>query len=101
MLTIHQIVQNHIARTAALVFDPIKMAAESDRTFRRMALRMKEDPALGVFTTHYAQALAQTLRVVPEGLHASAIQSLLLQVVTEWEDVNREFEAQLKTASTA
>jgi hypothetical protein len=37
MRTIHQIVQQHIDRTAAHVFDPLEMAAEFEQMLPRMA----------------------------------------------------------------
>jgi hypothetical protein len=48
------------------------------RLLTRLTHRMHEDPALAVFTSHFAQALSGALKVPPEGLHADAIQSLLL-----------------------
>jgi hypothetical protein len=40
MRTIHQIVQQNIAHTAALVFDPLEMAAESEQMLPPMATRI-------------------------------------------------------------
>jgi len=41
MRTIHQIVHQNIARTAALVFDPLKMAAEPQEMFTQMVTRIR------------------------------------------------------------
>jgi hypothetical protein len=81
MKTLNQIVADKIARSAALVHD-----------------RMQNDPSLAMFTAHFAQALAGTLKVLPEAIHAAAIQSLLMQTVVEWEDVALEYDGQLKPA---
>ena len=96
--TINQIVSQHIAHSAPLVHDPIRMSAESNRMMIRLSNRMQNDPSLSAFTAHFAGALAGTLKMIPEHLHGQAIQSLLLQTIVEWEDVALEYDAQLKPA---
>jgi hypothetical protein len=96
--TIHQLVQEKIAHSAALATDPARFNMESNRLMIRLSNRMQNDPSLTALTAHFAQALAATLLVLPPNLHAQAIQSLLMQTVVEWEDVHAEFGAQLKPA---
>ena len=55
--TIHAIVQEHIAHSAALVNDPMRMSFESNRLRMRLSNRMYSDPSLAAFTPHFAQAL--------------------------------------------
>jgi hypothetical protein len=98
MRTIHQIVQDHIARSAALVNDSMQMSVESNRLMMRLSNRMHSDPSLAAFTAHFAGALTMSLKILPETLHQNAIQSLLLQAIVDWEDVHTEFGAQLKPA---
>lgn len=94
---IHQIVQEQIGRSAALATDPARFNVESNRLMIRLSNRMQNDPSLIALTAHFAQALAATLLVLPPNFHGQAIQSLLMQTVVEWEDVNIAYEAQLKS----
>jgi hypothetical protein len=98
MRTIFQIVQEKIAHSAALANDPARFNTESNRLMIQLSNRMQNDPSLTALTGHFSQALAATLVVLPPNLHAQAIQSLLMQMVVEWEDVHAEFGAQLKPA---
>jgi hypothetical protein len=98
MRTLHQIVQEKIAHSAALANDPTRFNMESNRLMIRLSNRMQNDPSLAALTAHFAQALAATLLVLPPNLHGQAIQSLLMQTVVEREDVHAEFGAQLKPA---
>lgn len=92
-----QIVQEHITRSATLVNNTEQMMAEAHRAEQRMQLRFKSDPSLLTFVEHNAAALVNILQVMPPPMHPIVTKSLMAQVIAEWEDINREFEAQLKT----
>lgn len=100
MKTMLQIVQEHIARSAGLVNNTEQMMAEAHRAEQRMQLRFKSDPSLLTFVEHNAAALVNILQIMPPPMHPIVTKSLMAQVIAEWEDINREFENQLKTTPT-
>lgn len=97
MKTMYQIVQEHVAKTTTLINNPERMMAEAQRAEQRMQLRFKSDPSLHTFIEHNAAALVNILQMLPPPMHPMVTKSLMAQVIAEWEDINREFEAQLKT----
>jgi hypothetical protein len=58
----------------------------------------EQDPALVMLTEHYAKALMQVLPMIPPEMKTSTAQSVIVQVIQDWEDIHREFEDQLKPA---
>jgi hypothetical protein len=99
MQTIHQLVQAHIARSAALVNDPLAFSQETERMIGRIAERLRQDPSIELYAQHMAGALQNSLRAVPQGLHASIMHSLILQALIEWEDINIAFNKSLAPAA--
>ncbi|HEV3219563.1 MAG TPA: hypothetical protein VGZ48_07310 [Candidatus Acidoferrales bacterium] len=93
-----QLVTEHVQKTGMVISDPAKLSAEAHASFHRMQARLQADPALGVFTKHYSEALAQVIPLFLPQNQPMLIQSLIVQIVSEWEDINREFEGQLKVA---
>jgi hypothetical protein len=55
--TIHQLVQEHIARSAALVTNPLSFSQESGRMIGRIAERLRQDPSIELYAQHMAGAL--------------------------------------------
>ena len=51
-----------------------------------------------MLTEHYAKALMQVLPMIPPEMKTSTAQSVIVQVIQDWEDIHREFEDQLKPA---
>jgi len=101
MKTIQQLVQEHLAKSASLARDPAKMQLDSQAIVTRMQARMMHDPAVVSFSNHYGKALDEALKLLPPTMWPAAIQSLLLQVLIEWEDVNIAYDSQFKSAPTA
>jgi hypothetical protein len=95
MKTLLEITKEHIAKNAALANNPELLVSEAHLAELRMQERFKADPSLLTFVEHYAGALLSVLKIIPPDLHPHLTKSLLAQVVAEWEDVNREWEAQL------
>jgi hypothetical protein len=96
MKTMYQIVQEHVARSAGLLNNPKQMMADAQRAEQRMQLRFKSDPSLLTFVEHYSGALVNVLQMLPPPMHLLVTKSLMAQVIAEWEDINREYEQQLK-----
>jgi hypothetical protein len=101
MKTILQLVQEHIAKQAALVADPTKLNLNAHEALLRMQRRYEQDPALVILTEHYAKALMTVLPMIPPEMKASTAQSVIVQVIQDWEDVHREFSEQLKESPNA
>jgi len=99
--TIAQITQEHLAKTAASIRDPAQFNLQSQAIMTRMQSRMMHDPAVVSFSNHYGKALDEALKLLPPTMWPAAIQSLLLQVLIEWEDVHEEFNSQLKVTPNA
>lgn len=55
--TILQLVQEHIAKQAALVADPTRLNLTAHEALERMQRRYQQDPAIVLLTEHYAKAL--------------------------------------------
>jgi hypothetical protein len=58
----------------------------------RMQSRMMHGPAVVSFSNHYGKALDEALKLLAPTMWPAAIQSLLLQVLIEWEGVNLAYE---------
>jgi hypothetical protein len=99
MKTIHQLVTQHISRSAALVNDPLLMSQESERMIARIAERLRQDPSIELYAQHMAGALQGSLLAVPQGLHSVLMHSLILQALIEWEDIHIAFDKQLTPAA--
>ena len=99
MKTVLQIVQEHIAGSAALVNDPLTFSQESEHMIGRIAERLRQDPSIDLYAQHMAGALQNSLCAVPQGLHSTIMHSLLLQSLIEWEDINIAFNKQLAPAT--
>jgi len=96
MKTILQFVQEHIAKQAALVADPTKLNLNAHEALERMQRRYLLDPALVMLTEHYAKALMQVLPMIPPEMKTATAQSVIVQVIQDWEDLHFEFDQQLK-----
>lgn len=64
-----------------------------------MQCRFEQHPPLVLLTTHYAKALIAVLPMLPPQTHTSTIQSVMAQVIQDWEDIHRKFDDQLKPAA--
>jgi len=95
MRTLQEIVRERIARTASLMGDMDAMMREAHNAEQRMARRTGDDPSLDLFVTHYADGIAAALKAIPAPMHNTVLKSMLMQIVTEWEDVHQEFSNQL------
>jgi len=93
--TILQIVQDTIAKQAALAGDPVNYQANAHAALERLQRRYAEDPALVLLTNHYAKALMTVLPMLPPEMKTSTMQSVMAQVIQDWEDVHLEYEQQL------
>ena len=91
-----EICQEHVARNAALVNNPEQMIAEAHQAELRMQLRFKADPSLLTFVEHYAGALVNVLQIMPPPTHPMVVRNLMAQVIDEWEQINIEYENQIK-----
>jgi hypothetical protein len=96
MKLLKEIVEDNIAKTAALMNDPHAMMQEARIMEGRMMERLRADPAMGLFVNKYAQPFLSTYAITPEMMRPSLVQSILTQVLIEWEDVNIVFENQIK-----
>ena len=95
MKTLTEIVKSRIERTAALMNDPEAMMRDAQAAEARITRRMQCDPSLSLFVRHYAEGLAAALKATPDAMHPMMLRSMLMQIVTEWEDVHQEFSEQL------
>jgi hypothetical protein len=59
-----------------------------------MQRRYEQDPALVMLTEHYAKALIAVLPMILPDMKTSTAQSVIVQVIQDWEDVRGEFEQQ-------
>jgi hypothetical protein len=75
--------------------------AEAHLSEVRMNARFQADPSLLTFVEHYAGALVNVLKMLPADMHPFITKSLLAQVVAEWEEINLEFDRQLKSSPTS
>jgi len=99
MKNILQLVQEHIAKQAALVADPTKLNLNAHEALLRMQRRYEQDPALVMLTEHYAKALMQVLPMIPPEMKTSTAQSIIVLVIQDWEDIHRDFEEQLRPSA--
>jgi hypothetical protein len=97
MKTLLDITREYVARNAALVNNPEQMIAEAHQAELRMQLRFKADPSLLTFVEHYSGALVNVQKILPLDMHPLVVRSLMAQVIAEWEEINLEFDGQLKT----
>jgi len=98
MKTLKDIVDEHVAKKAALAGDPEAMMRDADEAKKRMDLRLKDDPSLHSFTRYYGEAMAAILPMLPPTMQRMMLIDMLAVVVAEWEDIHLEYENQLKTA---
>ncbi len=61
MKNILQLVQDRIAKQAALAGDPTKFQTNAHEALLRMQRRYEQDPALVMLAEHYAKALMTVL----------------------------------------
>lgn len=94
--TLPEIVNAHINQKAALADDNEAIMREARAAEDRLRLRMKSDPSLQIFVSHYADGMLGALKIIPETMKPIMVRNLLAQIITEWEDCYREFENQLK-----
>jgi hypothetical protein len=97
MKTLLDITREHIERNASLANQPEQLISEAHRADERMNARFQADPSLLTFVEHYAGALLNVLKILPPEIHPLIAKSLLAQVIAEWEEINLDFEDQLKT----
>ncbi|HVB33735.1 MAG TPA: hypothetical protein VNJ52_05095 [Patescibacteria group bacterium] len=98
--TLPQIVQEHIEQKARLAYDTAAIMKEARAAEARLQLRMKSDPSLHTFVSHYAEGVLGALPMIPEPMRPMMMRNLLAQIITEWEDCNLLFEAQFKAPQT-
>ncbi len=101
MKTILQLVQEHIAKQAALVGDPTKLQTNAHEALQRMQRRYEQDPALVMLPEHYDKALMRLLPMIPWEMKTSTAQGVIVQVIQYWEDVHKSFEEQLRPSMDA
>lgn len=96
MRTLPELVKAHIDRKAALAFDPEAIIREAKEAETRMKQRIKNDPSLYTYVSHYTDGMLAALKMIPEPMKPLMIRELLAEIIIEWEDINRAFEEQLK-----
>jgi hypothetical protein len=76
--------------------NPASMPITAHDALMRLQWRWADDPAVVLLTDHYAKALMTALRMIPQEMKTPMAQSVMLQVIQDWEDIHAKFEAQLR-----
>ena len=98
MKTLKDFVEEHVAKKAALISDPEALMRDAMEAKRRIDLRLKEDPSLASFTRYYAEAIVSVLPALPPAAQRIMFIDMLPIIIAEWEDINIQYENQLKAA---
>jgi hypothetical protein len=96
--TVFEFVRERIAQQAALAGDPMKFHTNAHEALQRLQRRYEQDPALIMLTEHYAKALMTLPPMIPPEMKTSTAQSVIAQVILDWEDIHNRFDEQLKNA---
>jgi hypothetical protein len=96
MKTLPELVKAHIDRKASLAFDNEGIMREAREAEARMKARLASDPSLRIFVSYYADGVLGALPMIPDGLRPMIMRDLLAQIITEWEDINIEFNKSLQ-----
>ena len=96
MKTLPEIVQEHINQKSALAYDTEGIMREAKAAEQRMMLRMKSDPSLDIFVSHYAHGMMHALKILPPNMEHIFLRQMLAQIITEWEDCNISFNQALQ-----
>ncbi len=95
--TLPELVRAHIDRKAALAFDNEAIMREAKEAEARMKQRIKDDPSLYTFVSHYTDGMLAVLRIIPDPMKPVMLRELLAEIIMEWEDINLLYDEQLKT----
>lgn len=97
MKTMLDLAKECIARNIELGTATAIGAPAIRQAVQRQRDRTAQDPAVATLVSHFAVALSAALQPnVPYELRAQMISGTMLQVLMEWEDINQEFDKQLK-----
>ena len=97
MKTLLELTKAHIDRKAALAFDNDAIVREAKEAEARMKQRIKDDPSLYTYVSHYTDGMLAALKMIPEPMKPIMIRELLAEIIIEWEDINLLYGEQLKT----
>ena len=97
MKNLQQITSEHInsLRKNEFVIDVEEIQKIGMSAANRIKARLENDPAIMDLSEFFTKSVMQT-SFLPPGFRDQAIRNAIINCIMEWEQINREFEDQLK-----